>query len=366
MKGFLWTLSLIIMFFESNQLANGQSQVDGPYVFYKRDKILVKTILSQDDIKSVHIDSFPTSQKKNITLQVNTDEPGKTFSVKLKLRLEKENSETNKVSKQLILSDIEANIKAFRLLLQANGVIDADFNWTFGDGHLVLTGDFFDRGDQLQEVLWLIYSLEDKAKAAKGYVHFILGNHEIMNLNGDLRYVPKKYFDHAKLMGVTYLSLYWDDTEIGRWLRTKNIIEKVGDFLCMHGGFSPIMNQVALPLAKINSLARPYYADTAYAYPDPVTDLIYSDLGPFWYRGYYTGKNKITIEQIDSTLDLYHVKHIAIGHTIVADVVNVSYNGKIFNTDVPHAKGFSEALLVENNKYYRVNTNGERKEFTLR
>ncbi|MEP7321300.1 MAG: metallophosphoesterase [Saprospiraceae bacterium] len=366
MKGFLCIVSLFIMFFESTQIVNGQSQVDGPYVFYKRDKILVTTILSQDNIKSVHTDSFPMSQKKNITLQVNTDEPGKTFTVKLKSKLEKENSETNKVSKQLILSDIEANIKAFRLLLQANGVIDADFNWTFGEGHLVLTGDFFDRGDQLQEVLWLIYSLEDKAKAAKGYVHFILGNHEIMNLNGDLRYVSKKYFEHAKLMGVTYLSLYWDDTEIGRWLRTKNIIEKVGDFLCMHGGFSSIMNQVALPLAKINSMARPYYADTAYAYPDPITDLIYSDLGPFWYRGYYTGKNKITIEQIDSTLDLYNVKHIAIGHTIVADVVNVSYNGKIFNTDVPHAKGFSEALLVEDNKYYRVNTNGERKEFQMR
>ena len=43
------------------------------------------------------------------------------------------------------------------------------------------------------EVLWLIYSLEEKAKAAGGYVHYILGNHEIMNMSNDLRYVQNRY-----------------------------------------------------------------------------------------------------------------------------------------------------------------------------
>ncbi len=45
----------------------------------------------------------------------------------------------------------------------------------------------------MTECLWLIYSLEEKAKAAGGYVHFILGNHEIMNMQGDFRYVQDKY-----------------------------------------------------------------------------------------------------------------------------------------------------------------------------
>ena len=63
-----------------------------------------------------------------------------------------------------VVSDIEGEFKAFRQLLQGNNIIDENFNWTFGNGHLVLTGDFVDRGTLVTEVLWLIYSLEEKAK----------------------------------------------------------------------------------------------------------------------------------------------------------------------------------------------------------
>jgi hypothetical protein len=238
-------------------------------------------------------------------------------------------------------------------------VIDSNFNWSFGDGHLVLTGDFFDRGDQVTEVLWLIYSLEDKAKAAGGYVHFILGNHEIMNLGGDLRYVQQKYLENAALLNETYLALYGERSELGRWLRTKNIMEKVGDILFIHGGISPEVNRMSLPATLVNKLTRPYYADSNYVFPDPRIDTLYSDFGPFWYRGYYTGNNRASVSQVDSTLSLYKVKHIATGHTVISDTISVLFKGKLFNTDVHHVKGHSEALLLKDGKFYRVNGLGE-------
>ena len=46
------------------------------------------------------------------------------------------------------------------------------------------------------------------------------------------------------------------------------------------------------------------------------------------------------------------------GHTIVADTISVWYDGKLFDTDVHHAAGKSEALVIEGNKYYRVNQEG--------
>ena len=58
------------------------------------------------------------------------------------------------------------------------------------------------------------------------------------------------------------------------------------------------------------------------------------------------------------TLEKFDVKHIVTGHTLLADTVSVWFNGKVFNTDVHHAKGLSEALLIEEGKYYRVNTSG--------
>ncbi|MBL0334478.1 MAG: hypothetical protein IPP73_03875 [Chitinophagaceae bacterium] len=81
------------------------------------------------------------------------------------------------------------------------------------------------------EVLWLIYSLEDQAKAAGGYVHYILGNHEIMNLDGDIRYVHGKYLEAASLLGQSYVNLLGENAELGPLAPHKNIIERIGNML---------------------------------------------------------------------------------------------------------------------------------------
>lgn len=335
-------------------------QDDGPYVLYKNEKIFVKYIMNDHGSKLIRSDSMALSQKESLSVIVSTDEPGKTFPVQLKKKLQAEKSEYKKISKQIAISDIEGNFGPFRKLLQANGVIDSNFNWTFGNGHLVLIGDFFDRGSQVTEVLWLIYSLEEKAKEAGGYVHFILGNHEIMNMSGDLRYVQSKYRENAVLLGERYEDLYGENSELGRWLRTKNIIEKVGNILYVHGGISGEINRMDISISGINELSRPFYADSTYKYDNKKLDTIFGDSGPFWYRGYYKGSPIATPEQIDSTLSKFNIRHIATGHTMVADTISSWHGGKVFDTDVHHAAGKSEALLIEDGKYYRVNTTGEK------
>jgi hypothetical protein len=115
-----------------------------------------------------------------------------------------------------------------------------------------------------------------------------------------------------------------------------------------------------MSISNINQLARPYYADSTFNYTDKKLDTIFGDLGPFWYRGYYYNENKATTQQIDSTLSLFKVKHIVTGHSIVADTVSAWYNCKVLNTDTHHAAGKSEALLIEKDKYYRVNAKGKK------
>ena len=335
-------------------------QTDGPYVLYSGNNVVVKYIIDDNGWKVLKADSMPVTQKASITLTVATDEPGKTFPVQLKNEIKNEKAEYRKVSKQLVISDIEGNFQPFRKLLLANAVIDSSFNWTFGEGHLVLTGDFVDRGNQVTEVLWLIYSLEEKAKAAGGYVHFILGNHEIMNMSADLRYLNEKYKENAIFLNERYERLYGENSELGRWLRSKNIVEKIGDVLYMHGGISAYVNTMDASLSKINDLARPFYPDTTFKYPDIRTEILFSDYGPFWYRGYYAGKELATQQQVDSTLEKFNVSRIATGHTIVADTISVRFNGKVFNTDVNHAKSLSGALYIEDGQYYRVNMSGEK------
>lgn len=336
-------------------------QQDGPYVLYGNDKIYAKYIVNDHGTNLVQVDSFPLSQKQNITLRVATDDPAKFFTVRLKDKLQNEKAETRRAKKQFVLSDIEGNFGAFRKLLQANGVMDAEFNWTFGDGHLVLIGDFVDRGEQVTEVLWLIYSLEEKAKAAGGYVHYVLGNHEIMIMSGDTRYINAKYKDNSALLAEGYTNLFSENSELGRWLRTKNIMEKVGKVLYVHAGVSAEVNRLNMSIPAINELTRPYYADSSYVYPDARLIAIFaSKTSPFWYRGYYVGAEKATQEQVDSTLTVFGVEQVATGHSIVADIISAYYSGKVINLDLEHSKGRSEALLIEADKLYRVNAEGKK------
>lgn len=352
-------LFIICYAFLTNQIKYDAQTGDGPYVLYKNGKVYAKYIIESNGTKTIRVDSAVLRNKEDLVLKVSGDEPGDSFSVKLKKELDDEKAEYKDVKKMFILSDIEGNFRAFRRLLMSNNVIDSNYDWVFGDGHLVLIGDFFDRGAHVAETLWLIYSLEEKAKAAGGYVHFILGNHEIMNLNGDTRYVNKKYFENALLMKESYIGLYNEKSELGKWLRTKNIAEKVGNILFIHAGISPEVNALDLPLKKMNKLVKASFGDTTDDYPDTKTELLYGNKGPFWYRGYYKNEN-LQDSQLDSTMLLYNVKHIATGHSIIADTISILKKGKLINTDVHHAKGHSEALLVEGNKFYRADGIGQK------
>lgn len=335
---------------------------DGPYIFYEKDGVTAYKVHSSKVYKQ------KLAAKKSNQLAAQTDDLRKAFPVELKSKLTLESSVTAVRPERLfVLSDIEGEFEAFRKLLQANKIIDDQFNWTFGKGHLVFAGDMFDRGLQVTECMWLVYMLEEKAIAAGGHVHFVLGNHEIMNLQGDHRYVKEKYKENAKLMGKTIIQLYNENSELGRWLRTKNIIEKIGDLLFMHGGFSQELNNQPLSVEQLNATARPFYANSKAAdNTDPKVGLLYNSMtSPFWYRLYYRESENRRIykakeSQVDSTLQKFNVKHIITGHTIIADSITTHYNNKVINTDTRHREGKSEALLIEGSNFYRVNAEGKK------
>jgi hypothetical protein len=232
----------------------------------------------------------------------------------------------------------------------------------------------FDRGEQVTECLWLLYKLEKEALLQGGKVHFILGNHELMNLSGDLRYVSKKYTENAKKMSLLYAHLYSSNSELGVWLRSKNIIEKIGNILFVHAGISREFNDLNLPLQKINEKAKPYYDKELNAgkITDTAINIIYSpETSPFWYRSYYQDKEVKTTSKgktlyktpekvINETLLNFNVEHIVTGHTIVADTISAHYHNKVINIDTKHVDGKSEALFIEGSKFYRVNDRGQK------
>jgi hypothetical protein len=197
----------------------------------------------------------------------------------------------------IAIGDVHGDFDDFCLLLQRVGLVDAQHHWIGGTTTLVQTGDLIDRGPKGREVMDLVISLEKEATKAGGQLLPLLGNHEVMNILGDLRYVPTEnyavfadsdsakrrkaayqeyaawYTSHAELLAalkqptlpaaeeewmakhpagfLEYREALNPDGTYGKWLRQHAAVAKVGGVILLHGGMHP--NLISLRLEQINS-----------------------------------------------------------------------------------------------------------------
>ena len=86
-------------------------------------------------------------------------------------------------------ADVHGAYDELVALLRSQGLVDGSLRWSGADTQLVSLGDLLDRGPDSRRVLDLLMRLEGEARTAGGAVHVLLGNHEVMNIVGDLRYV---------------------------------------------------------------------------------------------------------------------------------------------------------------------------------
>jgi hypothetical protein len=93
------------------------------------------------------------------------------------------------VPRVVVVADIHGAYDQLVELLQATAIVDGSLRWSGGDAHLVSLGDLLDRGPQSRQVMDLLMRLQREAPLRGGEVHVLLGNHEVMNLTGDVRYV---------------------------------------------------------------------------------------------------------------------------------------------------------------------------------
>jgi len=187
------------------------------------------------------------------------------------------------VDRVVAVSDVHGAHEALTRTLRNAGVIDAGLAWSGGQTHLVLTGDMLDRGADSRKVMDLMMRLETEAAEAGGQVHVLLGNHELMNLTGDLRYVaaaeyeafaaeevaadrerafqrylaarpdapdpealrrefdkraPAGYFGHRRAFSA--------EGRYGKWLLEKPLLIVINDTAFVHGGLSPMVADLGL------------------------------------------------------------------------------------------------------------------------
>ena len=342
---------------------------EGPYVFYETDSILSINYIKGNKTEGFTVDKKIYNLGEEPSAHCFFPLDNSTFEFTINTQIEIPLSVYDDGQPILALSDIESGYRTFRDFLITNKVIDAQLNWTFEKGHLVLVGDFMDRGYSTTQVLWFIYKLEQEAKKYGGKVHFILGNHELYNLQGKYESASPKYYGVASILGKQHHDLYGTNSFLGKWLSSKNTIERINGILFTHGGIHPDITNYRTTLQEINQINRANYRKPYFPKPEKCLEQLLrsSKTGICWYRGYF--RDDLEQEEVEKGINMFDAKAVVVGHTIQWHV-NKHYNGKVIAIDVKHPKDYnqnwpnkkSEGLLIINDTYSRLLANGNSKE----
>lgn len=335
---------------------------DGPYVIYEPDG---RTRVISVDTKGRIIDTTYVSLPKDFTLHVVDHKGRYPFDVKLH-PVKRPEWKYRQPEKVFVMSDPHGKLDCVISLLRGNGVIDKQLQWSFGKNHLVIIGDIFDRGKDVPQIFWLFYKLEKEAADAGGHVSFMLGNHEPMVLANDLRYTKGKYKELAKRLNMEYPRLFGENTELGKWLGTRNTMQTIGSNLYVHAGLGKEFYDHNLSIPTVNKeMSRALFMNKKERRAlSPLTAFLYGNSGPIWYRGLVRTDpkyNPLPQDSLQMIMKRYNAEHIIVGHTIFKDI-STFYGTKVIGVNVDNEenrkKKRGRALLIDRNTYFVVGDKG--------
>lgn len=254
------------------------------------------------------------------------------------------------------IGDVHGDLDAARRALRLAGAIDDDDRWIGGRLVVVQTGDQLDRGDEEQAILELFDRLADEARTAGGAVHALNGNHELMNVALDLRYVTPggwKDFQDAVTVGVPdSLLLAYDEEQrarvaafrpggdYARMLAARNTIVVVGDNLFAHGGV--LQEHVDKGLEQVNGEIRTWILGQG---PNP--EWVHkSCCSPTWTRVYSDDVDEEDCRTVTRILDQLSVSRLIVGHTVQESGITSYCDGKIWCIDVGMAEHYGGPVQV--------------------
>ena len=291
------------------------------------------------------------------------------------------------------VGDLHGDYDAYEAIISAAGLVDRRGRWKGGETIFVQTGDIPDRGPDSKKIIEHLQKLQKQAAKKGGKVVTLVGNHEAMNMTGDLRYVhPSEYeafkdrksnerrsivfesnrealetfyleqdaslssdaireawYEEWPLGRVEHQLAWKADGDIGEWVASNPAVAKIGDTLFVHGGLSAEYSVFSLD--DINARV----AAALNSHNDSPDSILADPLGPLWYRG-LVRRDSPTVqedtinatteaeavapplrpsmeEEIDMVLSAYGAKRIVVGHTPHVEGIRASLGGRVIQID---------------------------------
>ncbi|HEY7800350.1 MAG TPA: metallophosphoesterase [Hyphomonadaceae bacterium] len=297
------------------------------------------------------------------------------------------------VHRIVAVGDLHGDFAAWRAIAQAAGLTDSRGRWTGGKTVLVQTGDVVDRGPDGRKIIEDLMRLQREAVRARGRVVALVGNHEAMNMTGDLRYVSaadfaayadskservrQKTYEANKVQieatfrqkdpamtseaikaawlaatppGALEHRAAWSPTgRIGRWVAGNPAVALIDGNLFLHGGIGPAYAH--LTLDEINRQVAAALAAQATAPGAIIND----PSGPLWYRDLVmrepetpaapsTPPPPSVAEQLDEVLAAFGARRMVIGHTPNLSGIVVREEGELVLIDTGISSAYGGTL----------------------
>eukprot|EP00293_Proteomonas_sulcata_P008995 CAMPEP_0184306470 /NCGR_PEP_ID=MMETSP1049-20130417/15461_1 /TAXON_ID=77928 /ORGANISM="Proteomonas sulcata, Strain CCMP704" /LENGTH=501 /DNA_ID=CAMNT_0026618741 /DNA_START=277 /DNA_END=1782 /DNA_ORIENTATION=+ len=267
------------------------------------------------------------------------------------------------------VGDVHGDVKALLGCMKIANLIDDDENWIGGTTHFVQVGDILDRGDHEKSCLDVLAQVKDQAVAAGGDVHVLLGNHEIMNVDLDFRYVtPGAWsgWDTRPKTGTLLVNMAENLATLGfpvymkprvlafrpggaasKELSKMKVAIQIGDTVLVHAGLRK--KHLAYGLERINKEAAAWLegAPRFRGYPKP--GLLDEVDSPVWARLYSVPQPKESTQgELEAVLGQLNARRMVVGHTPQLRGINavVSDNGyEVWRTDTGMSQGMMSGPL---------------------
>jgi hypothetical protein len=259
-------------------------------------------------------------------------------------------------SRLVAIGDWHGDLDAARRSLRIAGAIDSLGHWCGGDLVVVQTGDLLDRGDQEQDILDWVERLSEEAAATGGAVYILLGNHELMNVAGDFRYVTDggwEDFADAGIMVDTTDTLvmalepgqraraeaFFPGGPYARQLAERYVVMIIGRTLFVHGGILPA--HIAYGLQRINRETQAWLRGEAHK-----PDWLKQHNSPIWDRHFSDEPDLYDCMMLDQVLDYLDCDRMVVGHTVQDDGITPHCEDGVWCIDTGAAAHYGGSVQV--------------------
>lgn len=236
------------------------------------------------------------------------------------------------------IGDLHGDLNVTRKALRLAGAIGADDRWIGGSLVVVQTGDSIDRGDDDRAVLELLDRLFAESARVGGALIALTGNHEVMNVQGDLRYVSKK---SAAAFERGRAKAFAPSAPFARLLASWPVIAKVGDSVLAHGGVLP--EHVKYGIDAIN-LETAQWMRGERAAPA----VLLQEDSPVWTRLYSADPGPAECAQLEHVLKALGAARMVVGHTPQPNGISSACNDKVWRIDTGMSHIYGGTLQVLN------------------